>query len=83
MPRFTRREDEVFRKIGQGLRSKQIADALGISEFTGRKHRASIIRKLGFLSSAQLIAHAIAVTRGHASPQARSFLGVIRRSAAA
>ena len=37
-----------------------IAGALAISEFTVRKHRASILRKLNLRTTAQLTAHATA-----------------------
>jgi DNA-binding CsgD family transcriptional regulator len=60
MARLTRREAEVLQLIGRTMSCKRIASALGISEFTVRKHRASILGKLGFRTTAQLTAHAIA-----------------------
>jgi len=61
---LTTREQEILLLIGQAVRGKQIAQALGISEFTVRKHRASIMRKLGFQSAAQLISHAVVIVAG-------------------
>lgn len=58
MPKLTRREWQIVVLIGRGLRGKKIAAALGIAEYTVRTHRAHIIRKLGFSSSAQLAAFA-------------------------
>lgn len=46
--------------IGRAVRGKKIALVLGISEYTVRKHRASIMRKLGLQTAAQLISHAVA-----------------------
>lgn len=62
MWRLTRREHEIVLLIGQAVRGKKIALALGISEYTVRKHRASIMRKLGLQSAAQLISHAVKVS---------------------
>ncbi|WP_049974398.1 LuxR C-terminal-related transcriptional regulator [Azospirillum sp. B4] len=61
MSPLSHRENEVLDLIGHGLSSGQIAVDLGVSEFTVRKHRSSIMRKLGFNSTARLIAHAGAV----------------------
>ena len=62
MWRLTCREQEILLLIGQAVRGKRIALALGISEYTVRKHRASIMRKLGLQSAAQLISHAVAAS---------------------
>jgi two-component system, NarL family, nitrate/nitrite response regulator NarL len=43
----TRREHEVIQLIGQGLKNKQIAESLYISEITVRHHLTSIFDKLG------------------------------------
>lgn len=62
MWRLTCREQEILLLIGRAVRGKRIAQALGISEYTVRKHRASIMRKLGLQSAAQLISHAVAAS---------------------
>jgi DNA-binding CsgD family transcriptional regulator len=62
MWRLTCREQQILLLIGQAVRGKKIAQALGISEYTVRKHRASIMRKLGLQSAAQLISHAVAAS---------------------
>jgi DNA-binding CsgD family transcriptional regulator len=54
MSRLTKREDEVLALIGRKLSCKVIAHVLDISEFTVRKHRASILRKMRLQSAAQL-----------------------------
>ncbi len=72
MSRLSRREEEILAQIGRGLRGKAIAQALGISEFTVRKHRANMMRKLGLRSAVALIAHAVEIARG-AAPQEPSF----------
>ena len=59
MWRLTSREREILLLIGRAVRGKRIAHVLGISEYTVRKHRASIMRKLGLQSAAQLISHAV------------------------
>jgi len=45
--RLTEREREVVALVGDGLRNKQIADQLVISEATVRHHLTSIFAKLG------------------------------------
>lgn len=65
MWRLTSREEEILLLIGRAVRGKKIALALGISEYTVRKHRASIMRKLGLQSAAQLISHAVAASAAH------------------
>jgi DNA-binding CsgD family transcriptional regulator len=59
---LTSREKEILLLIGRAARGKEIAFVLGISEYTVRKHRASIMRKLGLQSAAQLISHAVALS---------------------
>jgi DNA-binding CsgD family transcriptional regulator len=82
MSRLTNREAEVLSEIGRGLRGKRIAESLGISEFTVRKHRASIMRKLSLLTAAQLIAHAVKIAGGP-SPRPGLFSAGIRSAATA
>ncbi|MBB6251579.1 LuxR family transcriptional regulator [Nitrospirillum iridis] len=55
---LTHREAQILDLIGRGLSSGQIAAKLDIAELTVRKHRSSIMRKLGLNSTARLIAHA-------------------------
>lgn len=56
---LTEREREIFRLLGQGLSSKKIADALGLSERTVEVHRSSIKRKLGCEDTAQMLRMAV------------------------
>jgi DNA-binding CsgD family transcriptional regulator len=58
MARLTNREEEVLSLVGQSMSCKQIARALAISEFTVRKHRASILHKMRLGTTAQLTAFA-------------------------
>jgi DNA-binding NarL/FixJ family response regulator len=59
---LTRREREVLRLIADGLPSKQIARALGISERTIKFHTTSLLRKLEADNRAQAVA--LAAQRG-------------------
>lgn len=52
---LTPREKEVLRLIRDGLPSKQIADALGISIFTVNRHRQNILVKLSVGNSVEAI----------------------------
>ena len=53
------RERDVLRYVAEGLSSKQIADILGLSVRTVENHRASICRRTGLRSVAQLTLHAV------------------------
>lgn len=53
------RERDVLRYVAQGLSSKEIADVLGLSTRTVENHRASISRRTGLRSVAQLTLHAV------------------------
>jgi DNA-binding NarL/FixJ family response regulator len=44
---LSKREREIIRLIGQGLKNRQIADKLSISEITVRHHLSSVYDKLG------------------------------------
>lgn len=46
-PRLTAREVQVLELISQGMRNKEIAYALGISQETGHVHVRNILAKLG------------------------------------
>jgi DNA-binding NarL/FixJ family response regulator len=55
---LTAREREVLQLIADGLASKQIALALGISERTVKFHTSSVLRKLDADNRAQAVARA-------------------------
>jgi DNA-binding NarL/FixJ family response regulator len=57
---LTMRELQVLEKIGRGRTTKEIAYALNLSPRTVDLHRASIKRKLGFRSGAEVVAYAVA-----------------------
>jgi DNA-binding NarL/FixJ family response regulator len=61
-PSLTPREVEVVRLIAQGLRNKEIAVALGISEETAKVHVKNILAKLNVNDRAAVIP--IALRRG-------------------
>jgi DNA-binding CsgD family transcriptional regulator len=52
---FTEREREIVDLLMQGMSNRQIANALGITEGTVKKHLNHIFRKLGVHSRALLI----------------------------
>jgi FixJ family two-component response regulator len=52
---LTPREKQVFRAATLGLLNKQIAFSLGISEVTVKLHRASVMKKMGSTSIADLV----------------------------
>ena len=57
--RLTDREFEVFRLIGQGLSTKQIAEKLRVSAKTVEVHRVNIKQKLKVATAAELIHFAV------------------------
>jgi DNA-binding NarL/FixJ family response regulator len=57
--KLTDREFEVFRLIGQGIETKQMADKLHLSTKTIEVHRANIKAKLKLNSMAELIRYAV------------------------
>lgn len=61
--RLTAREREVLEKAAQGLHSKEIALALGISPRTVEVHRTRIMEKLGVRNVAELVRFALAAMR--------------------
>jgi DNA-binding NarL/FixJ family response regulator len=56
---LTQREKEVLKLIGEGYKSKEIADLLCISWKTVEKHRANIMEKLDLHTASALTAYAI------------------------
>lgn len=57
--KLTVREREITRLLAEGLSNKQTADALGISVRTAETHRATLMRKLGLDSLANLVRYAV------------------------
>lgn len=55
----TKREREIIRHIADGRSNKEIAAALNISSRTAETHRATIQRKLGVSSTAEIVRFAI------------------------
>ncbi|HOJ43974.1 MAG TPA: LuxR C-terminal-related transcriptional regulator, partial [Syntrophorhabdaceae bacterium] len=53
------RELEVFNLIGQGYKTKQIAEAMHVSVKTVEAYRSKIKEKLSLKNSTELIKHAI------------------------
>ncbi len=58
MATLTEREREVIRLVGLGLRNKQIAERLFISEITVHHHLTSIYSKLGLMDRLELVIYA-------------------------
>jgi len=58
MATLTEREREIITLIGEGLKNKQIADRLFISETTVRHHLTSIFAKLEVSDRLELIIYA-------------------------
>ena len=55
---LTRREREVVSLVGEGIKSREIADRLFISETTVRHHLTSIFDKLGVADRVELMLYA-------------------------
>ncbi len=55
-PAFSDREEEILRTLAGGLRNKEIASKLGISEHTVRSHLRNIYEKLQVDSRAEAVA---------------------------
>lgn len=56
---LTNRERTVVQLVAEGHSNKQIAQVLSISVKTVETHRAAIMRKLGFKSTAELVRYAV------------------------
>ncbi|HRJ31030.1 MAG TPA: LuxR C-terminal-related transcriptional regulator [Cyclobacteriaceae bacterium] len=59
LPKISTREREVLKLLTKGLSSKQISDALSISQKTVDNHRQSLLRKTGSKSTAEVVAFAM------------------------
>lgn len=53
------RENAVLRHIAEGLRNKEIADRLQISQKSVETYRSRLLKKLGYSSTAEIVRHAI------------------------
>lgn len=56
---LTRREQEILTLVARGLTAREIAERLGISPLTARKHRENLMGKLNLHSAAELTAYAV------------------------
>jgi len=57
-PRLTHRQREILSLLVEGVRAKQIASRLGLSETTVRNHIRAILRELGVHSQLEAVARA-------------------------
>jgi DNA-binding CsgD family transcriptional regulator len=69
MSNLTARELQILDLTGRGLSGAESAAELGLSELTVRKHRSSIMRKLGLHSTAGLLAVAGNAAQPSAQPE--------------
>lgn len=58
-PTLSAREQQVLRFIGDGLRTKEIADRMGVGIKTAETYRQRLLAKLGCKGTAELIRHAV------------------------
>lgn len=58
---LTRREQQILSLIPHGASAREIAERLGISPLTVRKHRENLMRKLDLHSGAELTAYAVRI----------------------
>lgn len=65
--RLTDRELQVLEHLGRGLRSREIAEAMRLSEKTIEGYRAQLRAKLGLPDAAALLQHAIRFVKLHQS----------------
>lgn len=56
---LTRREREILALIAGGTTTPDIAERLGISPLTARKHRENLMRKLNLHNAAEITAYAV------------------------
>ena len=50
----TKRERQVIRLVAKGLKNKEVADALGTTEYMVKNHLRGIFDKLGFWNRVEL-----------------------------
>ena len=65
MESLSNREFEVFRMMGQGMGSRQIAETLHLSIKTIETYREHIKEKIGVKSASELVQHAVQWTEAH------------------
>lgn len=56
--RLSVREKQVVKLVAEGLKTKEIADKLGISDRTVSKHRENLMTKMGASASSELVTYA-------------------------
>ena len=65
-PLLSRREDEICSLVTVGLKSREIAVSLKISEHTVKNHLFHIFEKLGISSRAELVLYLLGQNKAHA-----------------
>jgi DNA-binding NarL/FixJ family response regulator len=78
--RLSVRELEVIQMIGQGLSSRQIAEALHLSVKTIETHRAHILKKLNLADAAELKSYALQLSEAPVVRLPRAVVGRAKRS---
>ena len=66
---LTDREFEVFRHIGEGFSTKEIAEQMRVSAKTVEVHRMNVKTKLNLKTMAELIRYAVRWTESHSTDQ--------------
>ncbi len=69
--RLSDRELEIFRLLGQGYGTRQMADHLNVSVKTVESHKERIRAKLSFDTNFELVQHAIHWTFGEGDSKAK------------
>jgi two-component system nitrate/nitrite response regulator NarL len=82
---LTNREHEIISLVAEGLKNKQIADRLCISEATVRHHLTSILKKLDVSDRLELLIYAyqnnlVSIKRGNGSSKMASLPQALGRS---
>lgn len=57
--RLTTRECQILKLVAEGKKNREIAELLSLSPKTVEKHRASLVRKMGFATVSDLVAYAL------------------------
>jgi DNA-binding NarL/FixJ family response regulator len=78
-PRMTPREREVMALIADGLRTKEIAQQLGVASFTVRAHVRNIMEKLDMHTRLQIAAHVYREREGQSLASGPTLGGEARR----